>query len=77
MFSFLADFVIRYIKPNQRMPLILERPFMKTVRMPVDIDKGEVKVKIKDCEVYYKVIGICHPRKISLLCFTFYLTVGL
>lgn len=54
-FSF---FVILDIKALQKIPLILGRPFKKTARMLMDVDKGEVKVKIKDYEVCYMVISI-------------------
>lgn len=57
-FSFLVDFMILDGKEDPKMPLILERPFMKTMSMDIDIDKDEVKVRIKDSEVCYKVIGI-------------------
>lgn len=46
-FSFHVDFVILYVNENQKIPLILGRPFMKTTKMLMDIDKGEVNVKIK------------------------------
>lgn len=57
-FSFPLDFMILEIQSDPKMPLILGRPFMKIAKMLVDIDKGEIKVKIKDREVCYKVFGI-------------------
>lgn len=57
-FSFFVDFVILDIKALQKIPLILGRPFNKTARMLMDVDKGEVKVEIKDYEVCYMVISI-------------------
>lgn len=56
--SFLVDFVILDIKAYPKIPFNLGRPFMKTMRMLVGIDKGELMVRIKDREVYYKVVGI-------------------
>lgn len=56
--SFHVDFVILDIKAGPKSPLILGIPFMKTVRMLEDMDKGEVKAIIKDCEESYKEIGV-------------------
>lgn len=52
------NFVILDIKAYPKLPFILGRPFMKIVRMLMDICKGEVKVNIKDHGVCYKVIAI-------------------
>lgn len=51
-------FVILNIKADPKMSFILGRPFIKTSRMLVDIDKYEVKVKIKDRDICYKVTDI-------------------
>lgn len=56
-FSFLIDLVILDYKADPKIPLILGKSFMKNVRMLVVFDKGEGKVKIKYCEISYKVIG--------------------
>lgn len=56
--SFPIDFVILDTKADPKIPLILVRPFMKIARMLVDMDKGYVKVRIKDCEVSYTIIGV-------------------
>lgn len=55
---FVVDFVILDVKENPKIPPILGIYFMKTARMLVHITKGEVKVRIKDREVSYKVIGV-------------------
>lgn len=57
-FSFPIDFMILDVKADPNIPLILGRTFMKTARILVDVDKGEVKVRIKFCELSYKVIGV-------------------
>lgn len=46
------------INVDPKIPLIIGRPFMKTARMLVKMDKGEVKVIVKDHEVIYKLIGV-------------------
>lgn len=52
------DFVILDVNVDPKTPLILGRPFTKTVRILVDIDKGKVNVIVKDREVNYKIIGV-------------------
>ena len=39
------------MKEDEEVPLILGRPFMKTARIIVDVDKGELQVRIQDEEV--------------------------
>jgi len=41
-FIFPMDFVIMDMKEDEEVPLILGRPFMKTARIIVDVDKGEL-----------------------------------
>jgi len=50
-FTFLMDFVMMDMKEDEEVPLILGRPFMKTARIIVDVDKGELQVRIQDEEV--------------------------
>ena len=50
-FTFLVDFVVMDMKEDEEVPLILGRPFMKTVRIIVDVDKGELQVRTQDEEV--------------------------
>lgn len=58
-FSFLGDFMMLDIKEYHNISLILERPFMNTARMLVEVRiKDQVKVRIKDHEVYFHMIGI-------------------
>lgn len=57
-FSFPVDFMVLDIDAEQKKPLILGRPFMKTARMLVDVDADQVKFRIKDHEVCVRVTGI-------------------
>ena len=50
-FTFPVDFVVMDMKEDEEVPLILGRPFMKTVRIIVDVDKGELQVRTQDEEV--------------------------
>jgi len=44
-FTFPVDFVVMDMKEDEEVPLILRRPFMKTARIIVDVDKGELQVR--------------------------------
>lgn len=57
-FSFHVYSIILDIEACPKIPLILARPFMKTRRMLVEVDTCQVKVKIINHEVCFKVIGI-------------------
>ncbi|XP_058746828.1 uncharacterized protein LOC131619784 [Vicia villosa] len=45
-YSFHVDFVIRDVKEDPKINVILGKPFMKTMRMLVDMDKEEFKVRL-------------------------------
>lgn len=54
-FPFPLYLMVVYIEARPKLIFILGRPFMNTARMLMDIGKGQVKVQIKDHEVYFKV----------------------
>ena len=54
-FMFLVDFVILDMKEDEEVPLILGRSFMKTVKVIVDVDKGELRVRSHDEEVRFNL----------------------
>nr|GEX00861.1 reverse transcriptase domain-containing protein [Tanacetum cinerariifolium] len=45
-FYFLADFVVVDVDANPRVPLILRRTFLKTVRALIDVFKGELTLRV-------------------------------
>lgn len=57
-FLFLVDFIVLDIEADPKISLILGRPSMNTPKMYVDIDKGQVSVRIKYREMCFKVKGI-------------------
>lgn len=60
-FSFPVDFMLLDVEEDPKIPLILGRPFMKIIKMQVDIEKGQMKVKAKDHEICFNMIRItCH-----------------
>lgn len=50
-FTFHVDFVVMDMKEDEEVPLILGRPFMKTARIIVDVDKGKLQVRTQNKEV--------------------------
>ena len=58
------DFVIMDIEEDLEMPLILGQPFMKTARVIIDVDNGQLKVRVKDDEVIFDVLeAMKHPKE--------------
>ncbi|XP_047150315.1 uncharacterized protein LOC124822364 [Vigna umbellata] len=62
-FLFLLDFVIMEMEEDVNVPLILGRPFMKTVRVLIDVENGKLKVRVQDEEVNFDVFkAVSHPK---------------
>nr|GEZ77404.1 reverse transcriptase domain-containing protein [Tanacetum cinerariifolium] len=55
MFHFSADFVVVDFKPDPRVPLILERCFLKTGRALIDVHKGELTFRIENEAITYNL----------------------
>jgi hypothetical protein len=49
-----VDFVILEMGEREKPPLILGRPFLKTIGATIDIDKGEIKFDINDTRGVFK-----------------------
>ncbi|WVZ12841.1 hypothetical protein V8G54_017371 [Vigna mungo] len=62
-FLFPVDFVIMEMEENGDAPLILGRPFMKTARIIIDVEKGKLKVQVQDEEMDFDVFqAMSHPK---------------
>nr|GFB58074.1 reverse transcriptase domain-containing protein [Tanacetum cinerariifolium] len=55
MFHFSADFVVVDFEPDPRVPLILERCFLKTGRALIDVHKGELTLRIRNEAITYNL----------------------
>ena len=55
-FMFPVDFVIVDIEEDVEVPLILGRPFMKMARVIINVDNGQLKVRVEDDEVKFDVL---------------------
>nr|GFA33630.1 reverse transcriptase domain-containing protein [Tanacetum cinerariifolium] len=53
VFHFPADFVVVDFEPDPRVPLILERCFLKTSQALIDVHKGEVTLRIRNEAITY------------------------
>ena len=68
-FLFLVDFVVMDIEEDVDVPLILGRPFMKTAKVIIDVDKGKLKVCVENEEVSFNVFEAMKHSKETKSCF--------
>ena len=62
-FLFPIDFVVMDIEEDVDVPLILGRPFMKTAKVIIDVDKGKLKVCVENEEVSFNFFeAMKHPN---------------
>ena len=68
-FIFLADFIVLDMEEDKEIPIILGRPFLATGRAMIDVQKGELKLRVQDDEVRFSVFNaLRHPTE-SDACF--------
>jgi len=62
-FMFPVDFLVMDIKEDVDVPVILERLFLKTAKVIIDVDKGKLKVCVENEEVSFNVFeAMKHPN---------------
>ena len=50
------------MEEDSEIPIILERPFLATGRAMIDVQKGELKLRVQDDEVRFSVFNVVrHP----------------
>ncbi|XP_052878831.1 uncharacterized protein LOC128285367 [Gossypium arboreum] len=54
-FIFLTDFVILDFEADKEVPIILGRPFLATGRTLIDVQKGELTMRVQDDQVTFNV----------------------
>ena len=47
-FIFLADFIVLDMEEDKEIPIILGRPFLATGRAMIDVQWGELKLRVQD-----------------------------
>ncbi|XP_038876710.1 uncharacterized protein LOC120069100 [Benincasa hispida] len=57
-FIFLAYFVILDYEADREIPIILGRPFLATGRALIDVQKGELTIRVDDQEVKFNVLYV-------------------
>ena len=56
-FIFPADFIILDMDEDENIPIILGRPFLATGRALIDVQKGELKLRVQKEEVTFNVFA--------------------
>ncbi|KAA3483205.1 Retrovirus-related Pol polyprotein from transposon opus [Gossypium australe] len=54
-FIFLADFIILECEADKEVPILLERPFLATGRTLIDVQKGELTMRVNDYQITFNV----------------------
>ena len=68
-FIFPTDFIVLDMEEDKEIPIILGRPFLATGRAMIDVQKGELKLRVQDDEVRFSVFNVMrHPAE-SDACF--------
>ena len=68
-FIFPADFIVLDMEEVKEISIILGRPFLVIGRAMIDVQKGELKLRVQDDEVIFSVFNaVRHPSK-SDACF--------
>ena len=68
-FTFLADFIMLDMKEDKEIPIILGRPFLATRRAMIDVQKGKLKLRVRDDEVGFSVFNEVRHQTESDACF--------
>ena len=68
-FIFPADFIVLDMEEDKEIPIILGRPFLATGRAMIDVQRGELKLRVQEEEVKFNVFeAVRHPAE-SDTCF--------
>ena len=68
-FIFPADFIVLDMEEDKEIPIILGRPFLATGREMIDVQRGELKLRVHEDEVKFNVFEVVrHPAE-SDTCF--------
>ena len=68
-FIFPTYFIVLDVEEDREIPIILGRPFLATGRAMIDMQKGELKLRVRDDEVNFNVFKARrHPTE-SDACF--------
>ena len=68
-FIFSVDLVVLDMQEDKEIPIILGRPFLATGRAMIDVQKGELKLRVHDDEVRFSVFNTVRHLAESDACF--------
>ena len=68
-FIFPKDFIVLDMEEDKEIPIILERSFLSTGRALIDVQKGELKLRVQDYEVTFNVFNAMKYPTTSDDCF--------
>ena len=68
-FIFPADFIVLDMEENKEIPIILGRPFLATGRAMIDVQRGELKLRVQEDEVKFNVFEAVRHQAESDTCF--------
>ena len=57
-FIFIVDFIVLDMEEDKETPIILGRSFLATGRAMIDMQKGELKLRVQDDEVRFSVFNV-------------------
>ena len=61
-FIFPVDFIVLDMEEDKEIPIILGRPFLSIGRVMIDVQRGELKLRVQDDEVKFNVFEVVrHP----------------
>ena len=61
-FIFPADFIVLDMEEDKEIPIILGKPFLATGRALIDMQKGELKLRVQDDKITFHVF---RPMKLT------------
>ena len=68
-FIFLMDFIIMKIEEDNQVPLLLGRPFLETGAALIDVQKGELTLRVGNEAVYFNLNrSLEHPDVVAESC---------
>ena len=68
-FIFPEDFIVLDMEEDKEIPIILGRPFLATRRAMIDVQRGELKLRVQDDEVKFNVFEAVRHSTESDTCF--------
>ena len=69
----LVDFIVLDMEEDKEVSIILGRPFLSTGRALIDVQKGELRLRVQDEEMIFNVFNAMKHHMESEICFRVYI----